>query len=766
MSLNGPGADIHKHSGYKRDCGGVPKVLIFALKHPATEVTLSPKRAKRRTRGPELHSTEAKARGGRACKTRADLERQLKASRQEIARGRERLAEATMQQNDASEMLRLIANSPIQSVPDAVAEHAARLCDAGNVRIWRLEGNLLRLVASYGEGSATMDGREGLPVNRDTVTGRAAYDRRAIHVHDIAAEDGEYPVGGRLVKDQGWRTVLATPLLREGAPIGTILVRRMEVRPFSDKQIALLETFADHAVIAIENARLFEAEKQRTLALARSEMHLAAAQRLSQTGSFSWKPSTGERLWSDEIYRIFDIDPASGPDLERAFERVHPDQRDHVRRLSALVANGDASIDEIFRLSFPDGSSKFIHQKSRALRGDDGKFEVVGAVADITKVKAVEDALRENEQNLQALVETIPALVWRAKPDGQIDYVSKRVLQYLGSPLEEIIGWGWLENIHPDDVTFKVQRWLDSLEAVNSHEANCRFRRFDGAYRWFNVRGEPLRDSGGRVLNWYGVLIDVDDQKKAEEASRESELNLREVQAELTRAGRITTLGQFTASIAHEVRQPIGSARNNAVAALNFLDRPSPNLGEVKEALKCIVANADRAGHIVDRIRDHIKKAPPRRESFDLNEAINEVLLLAQSAITVNEISLQTRFAEELLIVHGDRVQLQQVVLNLILNAVEAMASVEAVARHLLIHTKQNRADEVLVAICDTGPGIEPDHLERVFDAFYTTKSNGVGMGLSICRSIIGAQGGRLWAEANKPRGTVFQFALPNTENS
>jgi C4-dicarboxylate-specific signal transduction histidine kinase len=178
------------------------------------------------------------------------------------------------------------------------------------------------------------------------------------------------------------------------------------------------------------------------------------------------------------------------------------------------------------------------------------------------------------------------------------------------------------------------------------------------------------------------------------------------------------------------------------------------------------VADADRAGRIVDRIRDHIKKAPPRRERFDLNEAINEVLLLARSAITENEVSVRTRFTEGSLAAYGDRVQLQQVVLNLVLNAVEAMASVEPLTRLLLISTEQNRADEVLAVIRDSGPGIEPDHLERVFEPFYTTKSNGVGMGLSICRSIISAQGGRLWAETKKPGGAVFLFTLPNGASS
>src|SRR3984885_3420329 len=172
-------------------------------------------------------------------------------------------------------MLRIISNSQIQSVLDAIAENAARLCDANNAEIFRLEGNLLRLTASYGEIPVVIHAYQGVPVNRDTVTGRAACDRRTIHVHDLAAEEGEYPVGSSNAKREGHRTTLATPLLREGIPIGIILVRRRDFRPFSDEQIALIETVADQAVIAIENARLFEAEKQRTLALAHANRDLA-----------------------------------------------------------------------------------------------------------------------------------------------------------------------------------------------------------------------------------------------------------------------------------------------------------------------------------------------------------------------------------------------------------------------------------------------------------------------------------------------------------
>jgi signal transduction histidine kinase len=226
------------------------------------------------------------------------------------------------------------------------------------------------------------------------------------------------------------------------------------------------------------------------------------------------------------------------------------------------------------------------------------------------------------------------------------------------------------------------------------------------------------------------------------------------------RMNRVSMMGELAASLAHEITQPIASARNNARAALNFLNREPSDLGKVRAALDGVVGDADRAGNILNRMRDQMKKAPPRRDHFDLNEAIEEVIVLARTAITKNEVSVQTHLTDGLLPVRGDRVQLQQVVLNLILNAVEAMGSGEAGARELSIITGQDQTG-VRVVVRDSGPGIEPDHRERIFEAFYSTKSSGTGMGLSICRSIINGHGGRLWVEANEPRGAVFQFILP-----
>jgi signal transduction histidine kinase len=235
------------------------------------------------------------------------------------------------------------------------------------------------------------------------------------------------------------------------------------------------------------------------------------------------------------------------------------------------------------------------------------------------------------------------------------------------------------------------------------------------------------------------------------------------MQSDFAHMNRVSVMGELAASLSHEITQPIASARNNARAAQNFLKMQPPDLGEVTEALSCVIGDADRAGEIIDRIREQIKKAPPRKERFDLNAAINEVIVLAQSVTLRNGVSVQTRLADGLFPVLGDRIQLQQVLLNLILNAAEAMSSAEEGARELLISTEQDHAD-ALVAVRDSGPGIDPAHLDRVFDAFYTTKSGGTGMGLSICRSIIDAHGGKLWAEANEPRGALFQFTLPGAE--
>jgi C4-dicarboxylate-specific signal transduction histidine kinase len=235
------------------------------------------------------------------------------------------------------------------------------------------------------------------------------------------------------------------------------------------------------------------------------------------------------------------------------------------------------------------------------------------------------------------------------------------------------------------------------------------------------------------------------------------------LQTELAHANRVVTMGQLTASITHEVNQPIAAARNNVSAALHFLDRNPPDLQEVREALGCVAKDTDRAGAVVGRMRALMQKAPKRTDRVDINEAVRDVIELTRGEALKNGVSVKTKLAEGLPIITGDRVQLQQVVLNLILNALQAMGAVSEGARQALITTSQTELNDLYIGVQDTGPGLSPETLSRLFEPFYTTKPNGMGMGLSICRSIIEDHGGRLWATRHEPRGALFQFTIPAT---
>jgi PAS domain S-box-containing protein len=348
--------------------------------------------------------------------------------------------------------------------------------------------------------------------------------------------------------------------------------------------------------------------------------------------------------------------------------------------------------------------------------------------------------------------------VWQV-PGGESVYLSDEWYRIWGFNPEDGLPSleQQLERIHPEErprYAGIVQRTIDEQ---TDYEVEFRICLPTGAIRHLHTVGHPIWNDSRELVKFLGVTSDITERKLAQEENE----RLRKLEADLAHTNRVSVMGEMAASIVHEVKTPIATARNYARAAQNFLDRLPPALTEVREALKCIVDSADRAGNLIDRIRDHVRKAPPRKDRFDLNQAINEVMLLARREFIKNGVSVKTRLTEASLVVEGDRVQLQQVVMNLILNAVEAMSAVDRESRELVISSDSSQTAGVLFAARDSGPGISPEHLERVFEPFYTTKSSGTGIGLSICRSIIDAHGGRLWVELNEPRGAIFQFAVP-----
>jgi PAS domain S-box-containing protein len=387
--------------------------------------------------------------------------------------------------------------------------------------------------------------------------------------------------------------------------------------------------------------------------------------------------------------------------------------------------------------------------------------EAVFAV-DITHRKRAEEDLRRSQAFLiqaQQISQT-GSWYWYVKT-GELRWSAEHFRIFGYDPATTTPSYAvFVEPIHPEDRPAIEQTIATAVAAKSHFQLEYRIVLPDGSIKHLLSLGRPGTTESGD-LEYVGTVMDVTERKRAEAEARESERRYHDVQMELAHANRLATMGQLTASIAHEVNQPIAATVTNAQAALRWLGRQPPDLEEVRQALGRIVENGTRAGNVIDRVRALIQKAPPRKDRFGINGAIREVIALTHSEAIRNGVAVQTELEERLPRVLGDRVQLQQVILNLVVNAVEAMGGVSDGVRELVVSTDQVDTNGVLVAVKDSGPGLAPVSVERAFDPFYTTKPDGLGMGLSICRSIIEAHGGRLWMAANHPRGAIFQFTVP-----
>ena len=360
----------------------------------------------------------------------------------------------------------------------------------------------------------------------------------------------------------------------------------------------------------------------------------------------------------------------------------------------------------------------------------------------------------EADGDSRLIVDSIPGLVALLTVDGDVQFVNRQILEYTGKTLEELKQWGTNDTVHPDDLPRVIQVFSQSIASGSPYDIVQRLRRADGVYRWFQNKGCPLRDAAGSIIRWCVLLTDIDDLKRAE-------AELRRVHDQLAEASRVTSLGALTASIAHEVNQPLSGIITNASTCLRMLDADPANLDGARETARRTIRDGNRAADVIARLRALFSKKEFTLESLDLNEATREVIALSSSDLQRDRVILQSELADDLPLVTGDRIQLQQVILNLLRNASDAMVEVHDRPRQLVIRTERENGDHVRVTVRDAGVGFSRQTLDEVFDAFYTTKSGGMGIGLSVSRSIVERHHGRLWAETNDGPGATFAFSIP-----
>jgi PAS domain S-box-containing protein len=432
---------------------------------------------------------------------------------------------------------------------------------------------------------------------------------------------------------------------------------------------------------------------------------------------------------------------------------IHPDDRERVLEYyRSILASGQPGEIEARLLRF-DGAYRWFLVRIDPLRNESGAIvKWCGTNIDIEDCKRSEENIHGNELSFRRIVETIPALVWCASPDGELTYVNQRILDYTGTTLGDLANAGWVSFLHPDDVHPTVTAWTNAVRTGSPHDVYYRLRKHDGSYRWFHVLGQAMVDASNHVTQWYGLLVDIDDRRNIEEA-------LRRTEARLSRATQNATVGELAASIAHEINQPLGAVVTNAYACLRWLGAEPANLERAREAAERIVRDGKDTVEVVRRIRALFKRTHVQHVVLDLNSLVVEVVRLLGSESVRRRAAIETQLQQNLQSVLGDRVQIQQLILNLLTNGLDAMDSVRDRPRKIVVRTQQSHPSAVLVEVEDSGIGLADS--ERAFEPFFTTKEHGMGMGLTICRSIAEGHNGKLWATPNERFGTTFRFTLP-----
>jgi len=497
-----------------------------------------------------------------------------------------------------------------------------------------------------------------------------------------------------------------------------------------------------------------------TQELERQQAYLTEAQKLTHTGSWVWNLTTDERFWSEETFRIFEVDPVKvKPDWSVIVDRVHPDDRASLEQQKEIESTQTdwAESEADFRIVVPDGKIKHLHYIAHPVMNASGRIiEVLGTTMDVTERKRIEDSLRRSESHLaeaQRLAHT-GSWAWRVA-DRKTVHLSEEFYRICG--FDPAAGALTLEQcserVHPEDRL----KWKGIIERAilekSDYDREFRIVLPNGIMKWIHTVGHPVFSEAGELEGFVGTSTDITERKRAEQ-EREK---LRQLEADLAHINRVSMLGEMAASLAHEIKQPIAAAITSANSCVEWLSHEPPNLDRARAAAARIDKYGNRAAEIIDRMRSFYKKSPPQRELVDVNGIIHEILMLLKGEATRSPITMRTDLSAELPRIMVDRVQLQQVFMNLMINGIEAM---DGSGGELTVKSELQDG-QLQFSVSDTGVGLPTEKMEQIFSAFFTTKPQGSGMGLAISRSLVESHGGQLWASVNHGGGATFHFTLP-----
>ena len=604
-------------------------------------------------------------------------------------------------------------------------------------------------------------------------TGVAIRTGKLRSTDDIANDPGFQPWRDEALR-RGYGSSLALPLESEGTVFGALTLYADRPYAFDEQTRSHFAELANDLAYGVMAIRT-RADRARVEAeLRRIEAYLEEGQRLTHTGSWAWSVASRENVyWSPEQYRIFGLDPIEDSHaFEKALQQILPEDRAKFIEILDTAIREKKDFDVEWRFPLPDGSVRYHHSIGHPVLDKDGEVvEYVGTLVDVTEQYLAKMALeRENAERRRAEEELRRSEFFLAEGQrisrtgswawnvttGEVSWSAEHFRIFGLDPDAATPSYAaFVDRIHPEDRPAFEDMLEKAVRGGSNFEWDFRVVTPDGATKYLHSLGH-LTAYGAENTEFVGTVMDVTERRIAEET-------LRGALADLERASRLSTMGQLTASIAHEINQPLAAIITNADACLLWLEADRLDLEEAQQAATRIVRNGHRAGDIIKSVRALTRKSTPEMVSLDINDVIREVIVLMGAEFRRHGVRVETSLPSNLNSVIGDRVQLQQVVLNLIMNAIEAMASSAHGQRHMQIRSGNDESERVLVAVEDSGPGLDFAGTERLFEAFFTTKPAGMGMGLSICRSIIDAHGGRLWASPNLPNGAVFQFTLPAT---